>query len=136
MTRWTRIAAILLLSRYAAWASGDMPPNTSSSTNDPYNGPENHVGRYYHFKHHGTRDERLYYLAQNEERIHFLKQKIQMLAQHEAHLKELELEYIEKGGSPLAMHQMRHQVAKDQALMQKMVHEVHQRQRIERSLRH
>src|SRR4051794_16239568 len=94
------VIAVFLSGCGAAWANGDMPSNnTSSSTNDPYNGPENSIGHYYHFRHHGTRDERLYYLGQNQERIHFLEQKIQMLAQRDAHLREVQLEYIDKGGS-------------------------------------
>ena len=105
-----------------------------STTNDPYNGPQNSPGRFYHFQHHGTREERQFYLYENAERIRYLKERIRLMAQKDARLRQTEIEYIERDGSRAAVMQLRHEVAQAHAAIQKMVHEVRQRQAIQRSL--
>jgi hypothetical protein len=122
-------SAIILMDSVAAFAN-DM------SQSDPYNTPQNAPERWHHIRHHGTRFEQEHYLEENGGRIRFLEEKIQMLAERDAHLRQMEIDYIEKGGSPLPMIEMRQRVHKDQAIIRQMVHEVQKRKAIQQSLEH
>ena len=128
------LAAFLVL---PANACGPGTNNGSTGVSEPYNSPVNSPEHWHHhLKHHGTEQQREVFLEENGARIRFIEQKIDVLLNREAMLKEAQIEYIEKGVSPLRMQQLQHRAEKDRVEIQALAREAQKRIAIQKSVEH